>query len=259
VGLRLRLVELAGFYGGGFFFDGVGIEPALRARAGWGTTVPETGNSSVALLRIPDVEGAPPPLRGRTVLHLRFAFVGPPEDGQRLLAPPREAAPVLLDLVREMPAADVGLIHDEPDAPGPLWYRCRSLSGLDQDLLTALLGIIASPAGAPFEVVEIRHLGGAIARRPESLDSVGGRDAAFLLLLIGVPEQELFTEVLTHAADEVDALLDPWRSAITNVNFIADSTSAQEFASAWPADAFQRLAGTRTAYAPGRVFAYGPA
>jgi FAD/FMN-containing dehydrogenase len=259
VEMRLRLVELSRFYGGGLFYEADAIEPALRAWADWVTTVPETVNSSVALLRIPDIEEAPAPLRGRTVLHLRYAFVGTPEDGELLLAPLRDAAPVFLDLVREMPATDVALVHADPDAPGPGWDRGLMLSGLDQDFVTALLEVLGPQTDAPFIAAEIRHLGGATARRPAGLDSVGGRDAAFTFVLIGVPVIDLFTEVLPRAADAIVGHIAPWRSAATNVNVAGHITSAQEFASAWPPDAFDRLADTRTAYDPGRVFAYGPA
>jgi FAD/FMN-containing dehydrogenase len=258
VEMRLRLVELAGFYGGGLFYDADAIEPALRTWADWVATVPETVNSSVALLRIPDIEEAPAPLRGHTVLHLRYAFVGTPEDGELLLAPMRDAAPVFLDLVREMPAADVGLVHADPDSPGPGWDRGLMLSGIDQDFVSGLLEVLGPETEAPFIAAEIRHLGGATARRPEGLDSVGGRDAAFTFVLIGVPVPELFAEVLPRAADAVVARIAPWRSAATNVNLAGHITTAQEFASAWPEDAFQRLAGTRTTYDPGRVFSYGP-
>jgi FAD/FMN-containing dehydrogenase len=259
VEMRLRLVELASFYGGGLFYDADAIEPALRAWAEWVRTVPDTVNSSVALLRIPDIEEAPPPLRGRTVLHLRYAFVGTPEDGELLLAPMRDAAPVFLDLVREMPAADVGLVHSDPDTPGPGWDRGLMLTGLDQEFVTALLEVLGPETEAPFIAAEVRHLGGATARRPAGLDSVGGREAAFTLVLIGIPVPELFAEVLPRAADAVVARIAPWRATTTNVNFAGHITSAQEFASAWPADAFERLAVTRTAYDPGRVFSYGPA
>ncbi len=259
VEMRLRLVELASFYGGGLFYDADGIEPALRAWTDWVATVPDTVNSSVALLRIPDIDEAPPPLRGRTVLHLRYAFVGTPEDGELLLAPMRDVAPVFLDLVRELPAADVGLVHSDPDAPGPGWTRGLMLSSIDQKFVTVLLEVLGPDTEAPFIAAEIRHLGGATARRPLGLDSVGGRDAGFTLVLIGIPVPELFAEVLPGAADAIVARIAPWRSPATNVNFAGHITSPQEFASAWPEDAFKRLSVTRTAYDPGRVFSYGPA
>ncbi|MEO6827464.1 MAG: FAD-binding oxidoreductase, partial [Microbacteriaceae bacterium] len=129
--MQVELIALEAVYGGGLFFGADDIETVLRAWVDWTGSAPDSVTSSVAVLRVPDIEEMPPPLRGKTVLHLRYAYVGEPgqsaadraAEGERLLAPLRAAAPVYLDLIGELPASAVGQIHNDPDQPMPVWDR----------------------------------------------------------------------------------------------------------------------------------------
>ena len=42
----------------------------------WAPTLPEEVSTSIAILRMPAMEELPPPLRGQTVVHLRYAYSG---------------------------------------------------------------------------------------------------------------------------------------------------------------------------------------
>src|SRR5690606_7860481 len=65
---------------------GRGAPELLRRWAAWAPGLPEDASTSVALIRMPPVPELPPPLQGRTVVHLRFAHQGTAEEGQILLA-----------------------------------------------------------------------------------------------------------------------------------------------------------------------------
>src|SRR3954471_14926659 len=82
--MLLELVSLRSLYGGSVFFEGDAIEPAFRAWIDWSADLPDEATTSVVLLNVPDMDGPPPPLRGRTVLSVRFAYPGDPVEGERL-------------------------------------------------------------------------------------------------------------------------------------------------------------------------------
>src|SRR4051794_10392413 len=179
--LTLELVALRSLYGGSVFFEGDAIEPALREWIDWSAELPDEATTSVALLSVPDIDGPPPPLRGRTVLSVRYAYPGETSEGERLFAPIREAAPVYLDFVAEMPTTAVASIHNDPEEGGPTWIRGFMLDTFDQDAGDVILELAGPGSGAPFLAVEIRQLGGATARDTGDGTAVGGRDSGYTL------------------------------------------------------------------------------
>jgi len=258
VDMDLELLPLERLYGGGLFYDTQHIEDALRAWVDWVHHLPETVTSSVALLRFPPIDEVPENLRGRFVLHLRFAFVGTRADGERILAPMRAAAPTFLDLVREMPTTEIGSIHADPDHPGPAWDRGMQLTEIDQDFVTALLSRAGVGRDVPFIAIEVRHIGAGAIDNPERDSAVGGASSPFTLIMIGVPVLELFDQVLPQSSDYIVSGILPWIAEETNINFLGHVASTQQFASAWPTDSFARLAETRGVWDPEKLFVYGP-
>ncbi|GAA2235991.1 FAD-binding oxidoreductase [Herbiconiux moechotypicola] len=257
--VELELVPLETFFGGSLFFDAEHIESVLRAWAAFTTDAPEEATSSVAVLRFPPFEFIPEPLRGKTVVSLRFAYVGDPEEGERVFAPLRAAAPALLGRVGVMPAADIALVHSDPTGPGPIWDRGMLLSSIDSAFVDTFLDVFGADREVPFVAAELRHLGGATSRDVPEGSAVGGRDGAFTLVMIGAPDPSLFTTVLPHVADGITARLAPWVSPSTTINFAGDLSVPGSFEAAWPAEVFERLARIRRQYDPAVLFPYPPA
>jgi hypothetical protein len=258
VEMDLELVPLRKVYGGGLFFDTAHIEDAMRAWVDWVHTVPDTVTSSVALVRFPPIDEVPETLRGKFVLHLRYAFVGDAPEGERLLSPIRDAAPAFLDLMGDMPTTEIGSIHSDDDEPGPAWDRGMQLKDIDQDFVTEFLARAGAGSDLPFIAIEIRHIGGAAAREQHGDTAVGGRQAPFTLVMIGVPVPELFAVAMPQKSDYIVSGILPWIATETNINFLGHVASTQQFASAWPSHAFDRLAETRSSWDPNGMFAYGP-
>ncbi|MDR6611706.1 FAD-binding oxidoreductase [Leifsonia sp. 1010] len=256
--MTLELVELRSLYGGSVFFEGGAIEPALRAWVDWSAELPDEATTSVVLLNVPDVEGPPPFLRGRTLLSVRFAYPGDPAEGEQLFAPIRAAAPVSLDFVAEMPTTAVASIHSDPEEGGPTWIRGFMLDSFDQDSADVILELAGPGSGSPFVAAEIRQLGGATARDLEDGSSVGGRDSGFTLSLIA-GDPSTFAEAAPARARAIAEALHDTVSAITNVNFAGDLSDRAAFERVWPPAISERLQAVRRQWDPDRVFAFGPA
>ncbi|MGH3263029.1 MAG: FAD-binding oxidoreductase [Trebonia sp.] len=255
--VTVELAPLPALYAGGLYFEGTNnIEAALRAWVEWLPDAPENVSTSVALLRLPDEESAPAHLRGRNLLHLRFAFPGDPSEGERLIAPLRAAGLAYLDTVGELPLREVAAIHGDPEAPQPLKSFCAELTGIDQDLVTALLRLVGPEADSPFVEVELRHLGGAAARDTAETTAVGGRDGALMLRQV-VENPSLFAAARDVSTDVFGAAV-PWRAAVTNVNFAGNTAIPSAFEAASPDAIRSRLAELRAKYDPNRVFPFGP-
>ena len=256
--MDFELVPLTTLYGGSMFFDAEHIAPVLTAWADWTETAPESVSTSVAILRLPPLDFIPEPLRGKTLLNLRYAFVGDPAEGERLLQPIRDLAPTLIDAVGEMPAADIAQIHNDPTDPGPGWLRCVMLDRIDDGFTKALLDAVGPDQQLPIVVVELRHLGGATHRDVPEGSAVGGRAAPFTLSFVGVPDPSLFVDVLPPLIDGLLAQLAPWVSAQNTINFAGGLELPGSYEASWPKDTFARLAEVRATYDPDTVFPYGP-
>jgi FAD/FMN-containing dehydrogenase len=256
-GVVIDLVELPTLYGGSLFFAEDDIEAVVRTWIAYTAQAHDHVTTSIAIVRFPDLPFLPEPLRGRTLLNLRFAYPGDTATGEQLAAPLRAAAPVYIDQLGEMPAAQIDRIHSDPPDPTIGWSKGCLLTGIDDDFATTLLGFAGAGKQFPFVATEVRHIGGATATDVPGGSAVGGRASDYTFNLVGAPNAALFETVIPAAAGALLTLIKPWVSPVTNVNFASNFASRTEFESAWPAEKFTRLAGVRAQYDPTGVFHYG--
>lgn len=180
------LFPVTRLYGGGLYFAGEDAPAVLTAWREWAPGLPESLSTSFCLLRLPDLPVIPEPMRGRLTLHVRVAYLGRAEDGERLVAPLRAAAPAFIDTLGEMPYTEIATIHNDPAEPGMGVDRSGLLREFPQAALDELLALAGpdAPAGDQLMMTEIRLLGGALARPPAVRNAVGNReDAAYGLFV----------------------------------------------------------------------------
>jgi FAD/FMN-containing dehydrogenase len=252
------LVPVARMYAGGIFFAGSAAAEVLHAYRRWVRELPEETTTSVAMLRLPPLPDLPEPLRGQFVVHLRFAHTGSTDEGERLLAPMRAAGPVLLDGVAEMPFAAVDAIHQDPKDPMPAWERGAQLLQLPAEAVETLLAVAGPGVELPLVMVELRHLGGALARQPRVPNAVAGRDGAFQLMVLGPMVPGLEQAVPAAGGSVLDAMA-PWATGRSLLNFLGDATTPRQVATAWEPEVFGRLLAVKEAYDPADVFRGGHA
>ncbi|GAA1614962.1 FAD-binding oxidoreductase [Kribbella sancticallisti] len=257
--MDFELVELSTLYGGSVFFDAAEIGPAMSTWVEWTKTLPETATTSVIILRMPPLEFIPELLRGKTVLSVRFAFIGDAAAGERLFQPIRKVGATLIDAVAEMPASAIATIHNDPKDPGPGWDRGQLLNNLDAGFVAAFLETADPDQQVPFVAIEIRHLGGATRRDVPEGSAVGGRGGAYTLFMAGVPDPRQPEQNFPAASEALLAPLAPWISAEHTINYAGGLLVPGSYEASWPAETFTRLAEIRATYDPNRLFPYGPA
>lgn len=256
--LEVALVPVARLYGGSLFFDGADAATVLHAWRVWTATLPEEMTSSIALLRLPDMDAFPPPLRGRLSVHLRIAYVGEACNGEKLVDQLRAVATPTLDMVRDMPFAECDSIHMDPVDPTPAHEGGRLLAELPAEAIDALLAVAGPDVDVPLIFAEIRHMGGALARQPEVPSAVAGRNAAFSLFALGpmVPGLE---QVVPAVVGGVVGALAPWHATERLINFLGADMDPASVAAAYPADVAARLQGLKGRFDPDGLFRHGAA
>ncbi|MFF0477718.1 FAD-binding oxidoreductase [Streptomyces sp. NPDC004284] len=253
---EVRLFPVPTLYAGGIFFAASSASEVLHAYRAWTPTLPESASSSVALLRMPPLEELPEPLRGKFVVHLRFSYNGPAEEGRALLAPMRAAGESVLGEVGELPFQDTDAVHQDPKDPMAAWHQGALLRTLDADTVDALLDAAGPQLNIPPVMVEIRQLGGALSRPATPPNAVAGRDGAYVVHVAGPLLPGLEDAVPATGNGILDALK-PWTTGTALLNFLGEAT-AQDLAAAWGPDVHARLVGIKGAVDPGNLFRFGP-
>ncbi len=250
--VQFDLPELAQFYGGALWFA---AEDAPRVLEAWRTMamhLPEAGTTSAAIMNLPPLPQLPAAIAGRQTVSIRFAWTGTPEIGARHLEEVRQVATPLVDGVGVLPYSAMGAIHGDPVEPMPVNSRSALLRELPESALSALVQAVGH--GGPHTIVELRALGGAIARAPRHPSAVCHRDAAYQLFLSGSPAATA-DAIATHA-DQMLTALNPWTLPGLLPNFAASDDPAS-IARCYDADSWRRLTALADQYDPDRVLHTG--
>ncbi len=256
--LEFSLFPVNEFYGGGIIYPGADAATILAAFRQWLPTLPDHASPSVSLLRLPDMDFVPEPLRNQFVVHLRFAFLGNREDGDALLAPMRAVSTPLMDTAGPMSYLDVDQIHMDPAEPLPFADGGALLKDFGEETVADLLELAGDGSDCPLLLVEIRPLGGALSRAGALPDAVSGRDAAFLLFLVGFKVPPI-AEAVAASIREILAAMAPYSTGYTLVNFHGEPGDEADRARAWSPAVYERMRSAKSTYDPGNLLRFGHA
>jgi FAD/FMN-containing dehydrogenase len=248
--LEFDLVPVASIYGGAIYFAAGDAGTVWHRWRQWSSTLPEQATTSIAMLQLPPLPHVPAPLAGAFTVAVRFVWTGGVQDGAAAFEAIRSVAPPLLDGVGVMPYTGIGGVHSDPVDPMPAYETAALLSALPAEAVDALLAVAGPQAGSPQVVVEVRQLGGALARPPVLDSALCHRDAAYTLLTIGVPAPPVRDALVAHGAAVLDAM-----AAVVTGGTLPNWTraTASEFASGYDPATLARLISIVDRYDPAGV------
>ena len=228
VEMTVELVEMTRFYGGSIFFDGADAAAVMHAWRTWQCGLTENTTTSVAILRMPDMEAVPPPLRGRTVVQLRVAHLGPEIEGLEVVSPMRRVATPIVDMVADMPAAAIDAVHCDPTEPMPAWATGAFVDRVEAGTIDALLAAAGPQLELPLIMVELRAIGGAGMR-----GTAGCLPRAPYLVGVIAPMVPPLADVVPAVGHGVLDALGPWSPGTVPVNYASPQTIAARPGACW--------------------------
>jgi FAD/FMN-containing dehydrogenase len=248
VSLELDLLPYADVFAGMLLWDASRAAEVLHAWATWTATAPGSATTTLRVMNFPPLPELPPFLSGRSLVVIDGAILETDAAASTLLEPLRALAPEM-DTFARIPAAGLVAVHMDPPGPTPAVTAHSVLTGLPPEAVDAFLAAGSSP-GVFF--AELRHLGGAIARRPEHAGAVGSAPGAYLahtVAMVPVPEAMPGADAAVRAGI---AALQPWEAGSLLLTFI-DGGGADRTAGF--GDAVSRLRELKRQFDPGDMFA----
>lgn len=171
-------------------------------------------------------------------------FLGDGGDAETLLRPLDKIPGMISDSRALLPVAELGSITAEPTDPGPGRSRAELLTGLTDEVAAALLERPIDPLLS----VQLRHLGGALARPADT--AAGHLDEPFALYMFGIPGQDGGAAVGDRQAELADALI-PYTTGRKPFTFLAPGERA---ASAFTPQTLGRLRALKRSLDPRGTF-----
>jgi FAD/FMN-containing dehydrogenase len=244
--LEMRLYPVRELYAGALFFPLQRAAEVLHAWRAWTATVPDEVTSLGRILRLPPVPEVPAPLRGRALALVEAACLGDAGAGAALIAPLRRLGPEL-DTFATIPAPALQQLHMDPGQPVPAQGNGALLTGFPPAAIDALTTLAGPDADTPLATIEVRHLGGALARPAPDGGAQPSIDAPYGMYAGGfTPTPELAAAVRGHAQAVKDALA-PWHAGYDYYNFAETPAAAS---TVLPPASYRRLQKIKATYDP---------
>ena len=248
--LEFRLYPHSEIYAGVLFWPLERASEILHAWREWIETVPEDVTSVGRLLQFPPIPEIPEPLRGGSFVVVEAAYVGSEADGEALLRPLRELGPEM-DTVAMMPVERLSEVHMDPPGPAPGAGDGTMLAELPAEAVDALVAAVGPGSGSPLLSVEVRHMGGALARTSPEHGAVGALDAGFAFYALGVAPTPELREASEREVERVRAAIAPWEAERTYFNFTERRENGRTL---WGELTYRRLRDLKALYDPAALF-----
>ncbi|HZN88363.1 MAG TPA: FAD-binding oxidoreductase [Thermoleophilaceae bacterium] len=216
----------------------------------WAATVPEEMTSQLRFLNLPPFPELPEPLRGASLVDVLGAFIGDPADGEELLRPLRELADPVWDSWGTIPAAELRRIAMDPEQPVPGMGDHTLIGELTPEAADAF--VQAGGPDSPLISLQLRQLGGALAREPEGAGALAKLDADHALYGVGaLMAPEAGAAIAAHLA-QIKETMAPFATGHTFLNF-SDRTD-DDVSGAFEPDTWRRLLAVKSDVDPEDFF-----
>lgn len=234
-------------YGGKLMFPIEDARPVLQAFAATSRQAPDELTLWASLMHFPPAPFLPEPIRGRSFVTVDVMYLGDAEPAEALLGPIRAAGTVLQDTTSALSPGQLGGVAQEPTDPTPGMDASALMPDFDDAVIDRILEVAGEAGQTPVMSVQVRHLGGALAR-DVSGNAVAHRvEHEYLLFALGMAPVEPAVPVLAAGLAEVRAALAEHTVDRTVFTFLSAHEGVDR---AYDADRLQRLRQLKRAVDP---------
>ena len=238
-------------YAGPLFYPADAAGDLLRAFRDWAPGAPDDVTAVVNLTSAPPLPVIPEEWHGKKVAIFVATSTGPLDEGAELVAPIRQVAEPIADLLGPMPYHVIQTLLD------PLWpkgiqayFKATNLARLDDGLIDRLCGVHLASPGPQCEV-HVHQMGGAVGRVGDGATSFAERSMPFVLNAVtgwhdaeaGPAHRDWARAVVAAAADA--------STGRAYTNFLGDPEATR---TSYGPETYDRLVALKDRYDPTNVF-----
>ena len=162
-----------------------GQEVLQRWRELTRSEIPDDLTTVGRYLRLPQLPEVPEPLRGRSFVVVEAYHLGDPAEADELLAPLRALEPEN-DTIDTLPIPELIHLSLDPDHPVPVVGDGAMLADLPAEAIHELARVAGHGVDSPLLSVELRHLGGELARSQSGHGVLGSIEAPYAMFAVGI-------------------------------------------------------------------------
>lgn len=224
----------------------------LRGYLDYTVAAPDDLTTIANLMYAPPAPFVPEERVGELVLMIFVAWTGSEADGERALAPLRALATPVAEAISMMPYPGIYEFTAFAAEPHAASIRSMFADQLSDTALDAMLAAMRQPS-SPASLVQLRGLGGALARVDNAATAFAHRDRRYFVAIIG-----LWLDPAEDPASHVAWTSALWQTirpegAGVYVNFL-ENEGADRVRDAYPTATYARLAEIKAKYDPRNIF-----
>ncbi len=252
--LEIALLPLERVYAGVLAWDAAEAATVLGRWSEWAAGAPDEITTSARIVRLPWLSRLPEALRGRRLVTIDGAVLGDDAHARGLLRELRALRPEIDSFGQRSAAALLRRIGDL-DRAAPVVSDHLVLGTLGAGVTDAL---VAATGGDPgLRSIELRQLGGALARPAPDAGALAALDGAAVLYAAGTAENDAQRAAVREQLGRIRAAMAPWTApGAACLNFAERPADPRD---AFTAPAFTRLCAVRARVDPSGLFAAGHA
>lgn len=217
----------------------------LRFYREYTSQAPDELSAWAALLTSPD---------GHPLVAILACYIGPGEQGEKLLRPLREFGPPMMDMIQPMPYLKAQSLIDESFPRGRHnYWKAHLLRELSDDAIDALVEGFKAVA-SPYSSVLIEQLGGAMSRVDKDETVFNHRAAPYDVVIMPMWSDPAESERHIRWADELWQAVQPSSSGGVYVNYL--SNEGKERVRAAYGTNYERLVALKNKYDPLNLFRF---
>ncbi len=237
---------------GPIFFPGEQATQILRGYREYTADLSDEMTTLVNLTTAPPAPFLPADVHGKKVVAVVGVYAGPSEEGRRFAEPLRHLGTPIADLLGPMPYSMMQSLLDGLFSAGARnYFKSGYLAGLSDDAIDTLVRF-HGPSTSPSSEIHIQHLGGAVARVPDSATAFGGRGAPYLMNIVARWSDPGTDDAQIAWARDLYAAAEPFTTGGTYVNFLSEGDD--RVAAAYGPDKLERLARLKEVWDPTNAF-----
>ena len=211
---------------------------------------PDELSAIANVMTAPPLPFLPPEVHGRPVVLASLAYAGPPEVGERVVAPLRALATPHADNVLPIPYPE--LLEPAPEDYHPIAAgRTMFVESIDERAAEAIVDRLEASTGT-MSVTQLRVLGGAVARVPADATAFAHRASRIMVNIATVYESQGDAPVHQAWVSGLAAELSQGDSG-AYAAFLGDE-GEERVRAAYPGSTWDRLEEIKARYDPGNLF-----